>query len=173
MSLEPVEEAALRKLVTYLSPADEDADILEKVDGLIDEWHAREKRLEDLEQRVPENSTKKAKIRSIVQYADNQRSDGQELVSVTPAEVQGATGVSERYAYKLCDGEEGLPDDRDWIFTRADAPRFGSAEYDHDKMTKGIVLDFAGVQSSGVPLIMINNAERSEGGSDTAQEGEL
>ena len=182
--LDGVESAAFRRLLNELVDLDvgdqelTELSAVEKVDRVIQQRREREQRIqelearvEDFEGRVPENSTKKAKVRSIVQYAENQRSNGAEGVAITPEEIQGATGVSERYAYKLADADEGLPADYEWICTPTEAHDFGGAEYDRSEQSKQIIVDFAGVQSDGVPLIMINNAERKSGGSETAQEG--
>lgn len=134
-----------------------------KTEDEIEELSQRVTELEDLvgtlQKRVPKRSTDE-KLADLVEYAMKRR-NGQPIVQLTPEEIQGIWGCSERYAYKLCNADEGLPAKKDWILTRQTMKKaqFGSAEIDN--YTKRIGIDFDGVQSIGCPLNRFNN-EQSE-----------
>jgi len=168
MGLEPKEEAALRKLVTYLSPADEDADVLEKVDALIDEWHAREQRLADLEGKMTRAPDKDGKIDAILEHAHNSRTD-QDVVKLGPKDIKAATGVSRRYAYDLLDD---LPDEKDWILSHDTIKRSQFASHELDNDSKRIGIDFEGVHSNGAPVNRFTTTSRNNPRSETATEEE-
>ena len=148
MSFDPKEEAAVRKLMTFMSPADEDADILVKVDGLIDEWHAREQRLSELERKMARAPDKEGKIDAILDHAENLRT-GQDVLKLSPRDIMAATGVTRRYAYDLIDD---LPQEEEWFLTSTEVKQsqWGNAEIDNDKKCLGV--DFEGVHSEGVPV---------------------
>jgi len=167
MSLDK-EEAALRKLVTFMSPADEDADVLTKVDELIDEWHAREQRLAELERKMARAPDKEGKIADIVDHAKNLR-DAQDVVKLSPRDIMAATGVSRRYAYDLIDD---LPQEEEWFLTSTEVKesQWGSAEIDNDKKCLGV--DFEGVQSTGVPVNRFTTDPSETPASEAATEEE-
>lgn len=168
MSLEPKEEAALRKLVTYMSPADEDADVLEKVDALIDQWHDREQRLAELEGKMTRAPDKDGKIGEILEYADNLRTD-QDVVKLGPKDIKAATGVSRRYAYDLLDD---LPEEEDWFLSHEAIKRSQFASHELDNDSKRLGVDFEGVHSEGVPVNRFTTTPRRKAASEATTEEE-
>lgn len=130
---------------------------LDELEGRVDDLEAENDRLRS---RLSEQGGKDDKIASIVEYAVNQRS-GDKAVRLTPTEIKGATGVSRRYAYDLCND---LPDEYAWMLTPSDAQQYGSLEIDHDSQAKAIVVDFAGVHSSGVPVNKFTTTDEGQGG---------
>lgn len=88
------------------------------------------------------------KVAKLVEFAHNKRTT-EDVVLLTPQEIRGAYGCSERWAYQLCDD---LPAKYDWLISRDDLSQYGDAERDIDAQAKALAVDFEGVQSAGVPL---------------------
>lgn len=166
MGLDPKEEAALRKLVTYMSPADDDAEIFQKVDALIDQWHDREQRLEELERKMTRAPDKEGKIADIIEHAANLR-NGQDVLKLSPRDIMAATGVSRRYAYDLIDD---LPDDEDWFLSHETVKESQFATHEMDNDTKRLGVDFEGVHSEGAPVNRLTTAPSDNPASEAATE---
>lgn len=141
---------------------DEIAELQDENELLRQRLEAAESRLDIIEDESP---GKEGKIRDIVHYASNQRGD-EAIIVVTPEEIVGATGVSERYAYQLCDDESGLPSEYHWIVTRQEArnSQYGSWEIDEDGQQKALGVHFERLQSDTEALNKFNNATTEEGG---------
>lgn len=179
--LDPKETAAVRKLIRSLAgfEAHEDADILDCVTEIVRQWDETQDRLAHLEDRVArlesmieDTDTKLGKVQAIVEYAENRRRDDQPLVEVTPEEIRGATGVSNRYSYTLTHPEKGLPADYEWIIAEENVTQYGDLQISKDETDpRTIAIDFAGVQSEGCPLNKFISPPQGEGGSETAEEG--
>lgn len=141
---------------------DEIRTLREENDELRERLDAFEARLEVVEDGT---ATKEGKVRAIVQFAKNHRDDDQPIVLVTPREIVGATGVSERYAYKLCDADDGLPAEYHWVVTRRKArqSQYGHAELDDAEQTKALGVHFERLQQDPAALNKFNNGHGGEG----------
>lgn len=141
----------------------------DRVAELEDENQQLHNRLDALEARLEiiEDgcATKEGKVRAIVQQAKNLRVGDQAGVVMTPAQIVAATGCSKRYAYDLCDGDDGLPPEYAWIVTREQArsEQYGAIEIEGDKQGKALVVDFERLHSDEDALNKFNNGSTGEG----------
>lgn len=113
-------------------------------------------------------TTEEEKVSSIVAYAEQARNANADKVLVTPKEVQGATGVSQRYAYDLVDkigGNDdggGFADGRfPWAAVR-EATSVPSSD-GTERKPKALKIDFGRVQRSEGSLNWFNNGSGGEG----------
>lgn len=115
-----------------------------------------------LDAEVAENNSKREKVAAIVQFALNKR-DGNPVVKLTPQEIKGATGISRRYAYDLCDD---LPEEYDWILSPHEMQQYGEIELDHEKMGRKIGVDCEGVHGTQAPVNKFTTATSQDGGEE-------
>lgn len=137
---------------------------LEEENGeLRDRLNAVESRLDVLDEDAP---SKEAKIREIVDFASNLRSEDQQAVKVTPKEIKGSAGISRRYAYGLIDEDEGLPAEYHWLLSAKQAreQQYGNAELDWDESTKGLVVDFEALHTDPEAVNKFTTRDSSEEG---------
>lgn len=128
-------------------------DALDRIDDVEDE----NKRLRE---RLNDSGGKDAKVRAIVDYADNARNGP--AIKLTAKEIKGAAGCSRRYAYDLIDD---LPEEYDWFLTPKEMSQYGSLEIDnHDEKRLGV--DFEGVHSAGVDVNKFTTPDSEKGGEE-------
>lgn len=109
-----------------------------------------------------EKSTKEAKVAAIVQYAVNQAADETTgAVALRPKDIQGVTGVTQRYAYNLVDD---LPEQYEFFMDKSKVPQYGSLELDKDSQQKAMLVDLELLHEDEQALNKFNNETRSEGG---------
>lgn len=110
--------------------------------------------------------TKRQKVRDILEYALGGASGADRGVVLSAKEVQRAADVSPSYAYRLMDGDDGLPSEFPYFLTRKQAAQrsYGSLELDTSEQTKGLVVDIDAVQSDPTQLTLFNNGGRGEVG---------
>lgn len=173
-----LELAAVRTLIYTLASGDSDdydnlvfaaREVADRIDELEAENANLRTRLDRLGDIGEQKTNKEQKIAAIVTYADNRRGN-RDAQLVKPGEIEGATGVGERYAYDLVDhmihgdGENGTigPDGYDW----AHDPSTLSRRVDQSAPDKGVVIDFEGVHGSACPLNEFNNATAEMGVAD-------
>jgi chromosome segregation ATPase len=101
-------------------------------------------------------------IDGLVTHALNKQTPGDESVTLSPDEIQGAYDCSERYAYKLANGNTGIVDEYSWLIPGDEIQQYGELELDHDKQPTRLLVDIEGVQSPGCPLNRFNNANEGE-----------
>ena len=123
-------------------------DLQESLEEICAENEQLRDRVETLERRLASIDetcdSRESKVRAIVRKAQNLRQEGQKGVALTPRDVKGATGVSRRWSYTLCDAEEGLPAEYEWILSRDEARKqiYGHLEIDGQTQRTGIIIDF-------------------------------
>lgn len=146
---------------------------LEDLAGTID---AATERLDEMEAQVEtianvggKQTGKGEKISQLVAYAWNLADEDQNKITLTPENIEGATGVGTRYAYQLVDemingdSEDGTigADGYDW----ATDPATRNRRPDQDTPDKGVTVDLDAVQSEYGQLNSFNNGNGEEGGS--------
>lgn len=139
----------------------------ETVQDLTERLDTLEAETERLRDRVGDDASPEQKLARLVEHAHNRR-NGQAVVALSPAEIQGAWACSERWSYHLCDAEDGLPADYNWVLSAEELAQaqYGRLEQDTSKIGKRIGIDFEGVQSAGVPLNRFINGTTEEGGQE-------
>ncbi|MFC7047213.1 hypothetical protein ACFQH6_19020 [Halobacteriaceae archaeon GCM10025711] len=90
--------------------------VAHRLDALDDRLSDVEQRLDALGDIETGKTTKEQKFAAILAFAENKRDLNSSKVSVTATEIQGAAGVSRRYAYELIDT---MPEDVDGVTVRA------------------------------------------------------
>lgn len=157
-------ESRVDAFSTWLENVDSRVEELEEEnDELREKLEALQNRLDVIE---ASSSSKEAKIRDIVEYAENKRSKDQNSVKVTPKEIKGAAGVSRRYAYDLIDDEIGLPAEHHWLISAEQAreQQYGNVEMDWDASTRGLVVDCEALHSDSEAVNKFTTRDSSEGG---------
>jgi len=170
-------EIAFPRLVHSIAGTREDTDVgvFEATVRTIDEIESMQQRLEELEAENEElrtrldklgdigeeKTSKEQKIAAIVTYADNQRGDDQDAVTVLPKVIKGLVDVSRRYAYDLVDD---MVEEFEWAHDPAALDTYGSLEKDTPQ--KGVCIDFEGVHGEPVPVNKFTTASASVGVAD-------
>lgn len=165
-----LEIAMLRKLAYGLAD-DVDAEtgsLAEAVTSAIDRVDELEQENEELRTRLDklgdigaEKTSKEQKIAAIVTYADNQRGDDQDAVTVLPKVIKGLVDVRRRYAYDLVDD---MVQSYDWAHDSRNLSRYGAVEQDTPR--KGVVIDFEGVHGEPVPVNKFTTTAQGTGVAD-------
>lgn len=132
-----------------------------RVDDLVNRVEDLEAQNERLRQRLEVVQPTTEGVEGLVAYAQRKR-NGDGIVTLSPEEIQGAYDCSEGYAYKLANGEY-VVDEYDWLIPGDELRQYGDLERDRSAAPKRLAIDFAGRQSSGVPLKRYNNESGEEG----------
>jgi len=166
-----LEIAMLRKLAYGLAGDDVDdetgnfpeavASAIDRVEELEEENEQLRTRLDKLGDIGEQKTSKEQKIAAIVTYADNQRDDDQDAVTVLPKVIKGLVDVRRRYAYDLVDD---MVQSYDWAHDSRELPRYGSVEQDTPQ--KGVVIDFEGVHGEAVPVNKFTTGPSATGVAD-------
>ncbi len=132
----------------------------------LDDLEAENERLRDRVDECADDSPEQ-KLTRLVEHAHNRR-NGDAVVTLSPGEIQGAWACSERWAYQLCDADDGLPAEYNWVLSAEDLveSQYGNVELDASKARKRIGIDFEGVHSAGVPLNRFINGTTEKGGGE-------
>jgi regulator of replication initiation timing len=152
-----VENERLNNLV--VRALDRSKDLSETVESLADRVDALEAENERLRERVDETVPATDGIDGLVSFALNKQARGDDAVTLSPAEIQGAYDCSERYAYKLANGNVGVVEEYSWLIPGDEIQQYGDLELDHDKQPTRLLVDIEGVHSPGVPLNRFNNGD--------------
>lgn len=158
-------QEAYRELVEQIGNVGvaDDAGIIEATWMALDEFDRLQDRIEDLEAEnaqlrerlnklgdIGEKKTsKEEKVAAILTFADNARGE-EGRIKVSPADVAGVTGVSERYAYDLVDD---VIDEYVWAYDPAEVSR----RIDQETPEKGVIVDFERLQEDEESLNKFNN----------------
>jgi len=133
----------------------------ERVEDLADRVENLESENERLRQRLETVQPTTEGVEGLVAYAQRKR-NGEDIVTLSPEEIRGAYDCSEGYAYKLANGEY-VVDEYSWLIPGDELRQYGDLERDRSGEPKRLAIDFAGRQSSGVPLKRYNNDSADEG----------
>jgi hypothetical protein len=168
--LEPIEAAAFRRLITRLCDADEDEleamTAIEKVDNAIERierYDELENEVEELRSLVSIDDGKEQKVANIVEFADNQRDSHQGVVRLSPKEIKGATGVSRRYAYDLCDD---LPDEFPFLVSQQAMEEGQYGRLEKETAGKGLGVDFEGAHGTPAPVNKFTTQSQADPAAD-------
>ena len=153
-------EAELDQLRTLLhGQIEKRKEMADELDELRDRVGELEAENDRLKQKLSTASSKEDKLQRIVEFADNLRGN-KPAVKLKAKDIQGAAGISRRYAYDLI---EELPEEYDWCLTPAEMEQYGSIERDMQAQDKALGIDFEGVHSHGVPVNKFTTGHEQKG----------
>lgn len=133
----------------------------DSIDGVQEQQERHQQQLASISDIGEKKTSKEEKIAALVTFADRQRDADQEKVGLTTKEMQGATGISRKYAYDLVD-QLHADDDYPWA---SDASQ-RDVHLEQSTPERGLLIDFSltGVQHDGMPLNKFNNEIGGKGG---------
>jgi len=176
--LEAMDREELIETIESLQDRVDDLDAeTQRLDNLVARAHDKLQRVDELADRVDDLDAENERLRArladsanspheklagLVEYARNKRSSDA-VVVLTPTEIAGSYGCSQRYAYQLIDD---LPAEYAWLLspeTLRDS-QYGTLEQETDAVPKRLGVDFEGVHTAPVPLNRFINGNSGNGG---------